>query len=228
MAKISTKSDLYRYIARIRGHGGDYVKKHPINAVALCREQFGINVGYHSFVTPGLKGMANAGKTHREDVIILNNGLTVAENNFFCAHELIHLGAHRKAEGQSFTCYEKALPQQDSYIEWVANEGAAELLVPMDVILPMLKQQLPDCHCWEDFFDLKSDLAEYFGVTQQVIVTRIESLKYEIDQYMNGVPLDRIRVLSRKQQDREGIRVQSLNDYFLILLFDDTESRMSA
>ncbi len=39
---------------------------------------------------------------------------------------------------------------------------------------------------------------------------RIETLKYEIDQYLNGVALDEIEILSKRKQDDRGIIVQSL------------------
>ena len=42
---------------------------------------------------------------------------------------------------------------------------------------------------------------------------RLESLKYEIYQYLNGVPLEELEFLTRNEQERRGIRVESLLDF---------------
>lgn len=41
---------------------------------------------------------------------------------------------------------------------------------------------------------------------------RIENLKYETFQYLNGTPLSDIEILSNSQQRKRNITVKSLND----------------
>lgn len=51
-----------------------------------------------------------------------------------------------------------------------------------------------------------------FHVPEAVINYRIENLKYETEQYLSGVPLDKLEILSAKKQCERNIQVQSLND----------------
>ncbi len=54
-------------------------------------------------------------------------------------------------------------------------------------------------------------MAQIFHVPDAVIKYRLENLKYEIFQYLNGVKLDDIEILSLHQQKQRGIKVDSLN-----------------
>jgi hypothetical protein len=56
-----------------------------------------------------------------------------------------------------------------------------------------------------------------------VITIRFESLKYEIYQYLNGVPLDRLDILSRKQLWKRGIQIRSFNDIEKSLLQEEAK-----
>ena len=49
-------------------------------------------------------------------------------------------------------------------------------------------------------------------MTETVIKYRFESLKYEINQYLNGTPLNEIEILSLNKQRVKGINIKSLND----------------
>lgn len=57
--------------------------------------------------------------------ILLNSSLSFPEKNFYGTHELIHIYTNTDNPGQSFNCYDTVKPDQNSYIEWIANEGAA-------------------------------------------------------------------------------------------------------
>lgn len=82
----------------------------------------------------------------------------------------------------------------------------------MGELLPKIKESLPHLSTWSDFHRFKFELARQFNVTDAVITYRLESLKYEIGQYLNGVPVHRIEILSRSQQRARGIDVKSYND----------------
>mgnify|MGYP001014783522 CR=1 FL=1 len=56
-----------------------------------------------------------------------------------------------------------------------------------------------------------------------MITIRFESLKYEIYQYLNGVPLDRLDILSRKQLWKRGIQIRSFNDIEKSLLQEEAK-----
>ncbi len=57
--------------------------------------------------------------------------------------------------------------------------------------------------------DPRSILAGYYNVSTQVISLRIDNLSHEIDQYRMGIPIDRIRLMSRADQKRAGIKPTS-------------------
>lgn len=60
---------------------------------------------------------------------------------------------------------------------------------------------------------LRADLARDFSVSSAIIFYRLESLKYEISQYLNGVSLDEIELLSDNLQKQKGINARSLNNF---------------
>ena len=57
----------------------------------------------------------------------------------------------------------------------------------------------------------KSTLRDVFNVPEAVIKYRLENLKYEIYQYMNGTSIKNIEILSLKQQEKRKIKIDSLN-----------------
>ena len=72
-----------------------------------------------------------------------------------------------------------------------------------------------------DFF--KREMAEIFNVPEAVIKYRIENLKYETTQYLSGIPLDEIEILSAKKQEERNIYTISLNQ----ISDDDFARRMN-
>ena len=119
---------------------------------------------------------------------------------------------HRNINCKSFNCFETALPSQNKYLEWQANEGSAELNVPFQTLLPKIKK---NHHLLNTYFDIsrfKQELVQEYNVTDAVISYRLESLKYEIEQFVHGVSMKDLRILSYTSQLKEGISIKSLND----------------
>lgn len=138
--------------------------------------------------------------------------MTYEEQNFHGFHELIHIYTGDPNSGQTFKCYDKVKPYQDSYIEWVANEGAAECTVPYRSLLPMIKHNYHKMTQGIGTYEFCLEAAHIFEVTPIVIQNRLNSLCYEIEQYINGAPLENIKILSKSEQQRCNIFVNSLND----------------
>ena len=206
----TTKCDLYRAINRFRS---ECLLERTDNVAAECERRGWAKVIEYPFATIGLKGMSYLARSGCErNIIMLRKALSREEKNFTCAHELIHVKFHNNLHIATFQCFDKIRPNQNSILEWQANEGAAELLVPLCEFLPIIKENLPGLKTWQDFESFDFELARYFSTTNGVIKIRYEDLKYEIYQYLNEVPLDRIEILSRKMQRSRGIRVESLND----------------
>lgn len=192
----NAKERLYGFVDRCRADLGiPYCV--PINTLRLCAAYPRIDVIQHTFSTHGLCGAAYAGD--KKDAIILNSARTDAEQNFDCGHELIHLARHRERNGGIFQCFSES---QNSFIEWEANEGSAQLIVPYQDFIP----RFSECFSSHKERYAPDVLAEHYRVTSRVIEIRIESLSYEIDQYRRGIPVTEIKLYSRNQLTKMGIR----------------------
>ena len=180
-----------------------------INTLELCdRKISDVEIIYHAFDTSGFCGAALAGD--KENTIVLNTARTENEQNFDCGHELIHLVRHRHLNNGIFNC---GVKKQNSFLEWEANEGSAQFLVPYQDFIPRFISLLSD-----NAPGIQYILAEHYHVTTQVINIRMSSLAYEIDQYREGTRLDCLELLSRKQRRQRGITTtcyQALCDFTL-------------
>lgn len=202
---MNAKVELYRFI-------GDMRKQYPLLCYSknkdIERFCFENNIELHlrNFTSQGVCGAAFIGKKH--DTIILNKRRSEPEMTFDFIHELIHTKKHRNIDQQIFTCFDR---KQNSYIEWEANEGAAEFLVPYKLLLPMIKENYNNInsHLF-GAYSFCEETAELFNVSSAVITNRLSNLKYEINQYLKGVPIEQLDILSRGEQNKQGIVVKSL------------------
>lgn len=219
-----TKAGLYTQVTNLRCRLGLGPDEYGLNMLDLCKNK-GIKVSEHPFTTPGLRAMAQVGDDIYPDAVILNSARNHTEQNVDCAHECIHLSFHRNEPCNAFQCFETALPNQNKYLEWQANEGGAELLVPYKTLLPIIKKNF---HCLKTYLDiylLKEELIYRYNVTEAVITYRLESLKYEIEQYINGIPVTNLHILSYSSQLKKGIKIKSLNNIAMDDLSKDFEAK---
>lgn len=222
-----TKKDLYESVSVFRRAVlGITYQDYPLRPIEIAKSRMdNLAIDVAPFRSRSLRGMAViADNVYENDVILINEHLSPTERNFYCAHELMHLALHRYEQGKQFSCYDDLKPNQNPILEWQANEGAAELLLPYQMLLPIIKSA--DLSTEKDILSLKNKLAKYFGVTLSVVELRLESLKYEIYQHLNGVPLKHIKILSKKQQEQRGIVVQSLNDMAITLKHKEQREKM--
>lgn len=212
---ISTaKENLYNRVNLIRRCLGNLDYQYPVDSLFLVQKIPNTKVDECPFRTPGLRGMAAIGKNGKDNVILLNSKRSAAEKNYDCGHELLHICLHGN-EGNTFKCFEGSKYNRNNFLEWQANEGAAELIVPYRILLPLILNN------YDKYFGDDSSLGYYsfcewaaylFFVTPRVIEIRLESLKYEIDQFLSGVPIEKIQIMSQNDQKRFGINVESLAD----------------
>jgi Zn-dependent peptidase ImmA (M78 family) len=213
MTQYWTKRGLYNKVDELRQHYGIYSLDYPIDIKLFIKNNIKIKIGEIPFKTNGLRGMAVvAEESNQWHTILLNSNRDPEEQNFDCSHEFIHICFQGREYGKTFNCFERVLPSQNSYEEWQANEGGAELLVPYRLFIPRVAREINDIRSWEDIVFFKNELAKEYNVSAAVIKNRLESLKYEINQYLNGVPVEHIEILSKSEQDRRHIEVTSLND----------------
>lgn len=204
---------MYEKIEKLRSILLSLGLKPPYDIFNICSNLEGIVIGTCPFKTKGLRGMAVMAKDSTDyDSILINSSLSYLEQNFYGTHELIHIYTSEKNSGQTFNCYDTIRPDQNTYIEWIANEGAAELLVPYKILLPMIKSNYSTMITDGGTYDFCKKNAGTFGVSETVLQNRIQSLKYETDQYLKGISLEDIEILSNNQQLKRGIEIKSLVD----------------
>lgn len=145
--------------------------------------------------------------------ILVNSNLSQEEQNFHGMHEFIHIALDNGNGGHTFKCYDRVKPFQNSYVEWLANEGAAELILPHDVLLPYIKEKIKT---FDDnilgVYNLVYEIACIYKVSPVVVQNRLNSLRYEIYQYLYGCDINNIKIISKTQQKKLGIEIDSLND----------------
>jgi len=200
-----TKPQLYRAISTIKQEFHLDSREFQEDFLSAYNNIPGLQVAAVPFSTPGLRGMAHMGCTEDEDdIILLNSNRGLREQKFSCAHEFIHLIFHRDEKRPSFKCYDKIQPNQNSFYEWHANEGAAELFVPYKKFIPRYIEVSRSNA--REFLegDTVAILADEFQVTEGVISNRINSLNYEIWSYLNGTSLDEIKLYSNHQLEKRN------------------------
>ncbi len=151
---------------------------------------------------------------NEKDIILLNDKLNDKEINFYCGHELIHLFEHNTKNIKTFNCFDDIKKQQNPYLEWQANEGSTELIMPYKKFIPILADLF--CSSNMSHNKLKTALAKEFNVTESMIWCRIENLKYEFYQfYEQNKPVYELEILSKKELLKRNISVTSINDILI-------------
>lgn len=225
MKKYESKSDVYRNISKLRKQLGVSVDAYPLDIQKICKEVLNIVVEDVEYKTPGLRGTAipSVSSMGVPDIILLSAFRDEDEKNFDCAHELYHTAFHRGTR-KAFNCNENSILPQNRYLEWQANEGGAELAVPYRLFLPIMKDVYDKLNGSTLSPFVRAEIAERFNVTDIVIKNRIENLKYEIHQYLSGVSLDNIILMSKTKQEQVGINIKSINsdiDIYEMTMFEE-------
>ena len=213
MIVCMTKAELYDTVSGLKNYFGIGEFDYPINTFDLCSQIKGLKVQKISFKTKDLRGMLCVAKDQTENhVILINDCKSNEEQNYHCAHEFMHLFGDSQKPGTILKCYDKVKPNQDSYTEWIANEGAAEFLILYRVFIPEFsklydfsKNNFSEWHRMYGLSTVEYILANLFRVSEMVITNRIKNLAFEIWQYRGYNTLDGISILSRKQQIQQHI-----------------------
>lgn len=205
-----TKESLYQYVNELKHCMGIDHKEIGIKFYDKCKMLQKLKIELVDFKEKTLRGMS----WPNDYIILLNSSRSCVERNFDCAHEFIHVVKHRHENFQTFNCFDTLRPNQNLFLEWQANEGAAEMLVPYKIFIPKFCKNVKNCNDIFEYCNLKQHLANYFKVPLTVIDLRIENLKYEIQQYENGCSINKLHILSNAQQIKNKISVVSYNVKF--------------
>lgn len=225
MHNFYDKARLYSRIDEHRHRLGIKDSDYPLHIKDLCDNSKHIVVKECPFKTHGLRGIATKRTVFDgTDIILLNSNRNENEKNFDCGHELVHLLEHRNAKAQTFHCFERTMPNQNNFMEWQANEGAAELILPY--------KQFVEEFCTDYYFMSRMGVnlerkakvlpllyAQKHKVTESFIVNRIKSLEYEICQYHSGTSIDSLEILSKNQLKQKTISLNRFGIYSYLKLF---------
>ena len=216
--KYWNKKKLYIEIDKLRLKLGiDYdISSYPISPIKLAKNSCkNLLIETISFSSSNICGILYKGDT--TTTIALNNKRDTPMQNFDCMHELIHYFIHDISYCQ-LICSDNTI-DQDKYIEWQANEGAAQFLVPYQIFIPRYLE-LEEQHANSVWYDSKETLAELFNVTTAMITNRIKNLEHSILHYklnknkINDINKD-ILIISNIKAQKMGL-VNTLEQLYCI------------
>ncbi|MFA6282222.1 MAG: ImmA/IrrE family metallo-endopeptidase [Candidatus Omnitrophota bacterium] len=181
------KKVLYQKIDEIRSLFSIKMDDYPIDIFQLLHSiRDLIEVEIKEF-SGKLGGFLIYNNLPNKSAMILNKNSNLS---FSAAHEIIHFLAHG---GYGYDYLLHSSKPSGSCIEWQANEGAAELLLPYKLIVP-------------EFVNLEIDtkgaieyLAQKYKVSKTIIAYRLNSLTFEINQYIKEKDINKVTLISQRQ-----------------------------
>lgn len=206
-----SKEDLYLLIDYIRDSFNIDIDN-VFNVPYFCKNYFKdiIEYDFHKFNDIKIGGFLIKNRFPDKSFITVNASKEPISTIFDLTHEMIHFLLHPEDRKHYIS---SSLCDIDNF-EWQANEGAAELLVPYKRFIPYFTNNIKNCKSREDYLALLSHLSDKYTVSTSVLEYRISSLKYEINQYQNGTPIDKIKFLSKRAQEEQGIFIEPYSNIF--------------
>ena len=135
---------------------------YPLDSLAIAKEQKNLKIEFLSYSTTSICGTLY--KSEGSSVMGLNNLRSAKGLNFDSMHELIHFWFHPTGNR---LCYDDNYIKQNRFLEWQANEGAAQFLMRADLF-------------HEKFLYYSGNIKElsnFFNLNEKAIEFRIKNLK---------------------------------------------------
>jgi|AGTN01.1.fsa_nt_gi Predicted Zn peptidase len=187
------KKTLYKKVQDMRKLLGIELDDYPINIFEILqRLKDIIDISYEN-LSLKLGGILIINEQPYKSAMLINSK---RNKTFSAAHELVHYLGH--SENDTYL----HLQGNSEFIEWQANEGAAEFLLPYKLFIPDF-YNLSKRTFWTD--EIIQILAEQYNVSTGQVATRIKSLEYEIKQYFAGVDIDKVVIMSKRKYEQELI-----------------------
>lgn len=221
---MGAKKDLYKFVEEFKLKHSFDISSCTIQE--FCQNEMGIKIESMYIRTGGLRAMATPAFGNYPAIILLNEGRSSIEKKFDCAHELMHLVKQPNVNISGFRCYEKIRPKQNPYLEWEANEGAAELIMPYKDFIPEVVNKISLIEGDKMLITPEGimQMELKFKATMPMIENRIRNLKYETFQYLSGIRIEDLDIKSFTEQRKSGIDLASfcIDPRFSIPKFDET------
>jgi len=163
-----------------------------IDAISLAKKVcLNLHIELINFEETKICGILYKGRN--TTTIGLNARRSFYGRNFDCMHELIHYFFHDHI-------WTQCTQNLNDHMEWQANEGAAQLLMPYQSFIPnyiyyhdLFYNRLSPNHAAKAQI---TQLARHYKVGSRAAEYRINGLKKEIAQYLNGIPIQNIKIIS--------------------------------
>lgn len=164
---LSASAELYAALDALRA-GLGFVSDAPVDPFAMA-SRLGCQVALHA-----LSGAI--GGTQYGSLILLNSARPPEARRFSLAHELVHYTLHPEPGAR------------DARLEWQANAGAAELLMPWRRFVPYLAVRRSLLASSPE--RLFAEAAAEYGVSYTQAQLRVTETRYALRRYADGAPLD--------------------------------------
>ena len=165
---------LYRQVEALRRLWGIWELFDPF---LIAETLPGMEVRCHPFETKGFHGFIVTSDDKRCARIVLNSLRSPAEQTFDLSHELIHYALHPPT---------LQVRSRAPFLEWQADEGAAELLLPRAFLLRFLHDARGRVREPAQADALIRLLARRQGVTSVMVRRRIWNLRLDVLQVLGG------------------------------------------
>lgn len=207
-----SKEELYLIIDYIRNNFNININE-VFNVPNFCQNNFSelITYDFHNFKSNKIGGFLVKNTLPEKSFITINSSKERISMLFDLTHEMIHFLLHPENRRHYIS---SSLCDIDNF-EWQANEGAAELLVPYKKFIPIFVKNIKNCNTQNDYIDFLTYLSDKYTVSTAVLEYRLSGLKYEIEQYEKGIPIENIEFLSKRAQEERGIFITSYNDIYM-------------
>ena len=149
----------------------------PFDPFLAAESLPGIRLYETAFSTAGLHGFIVTSPDKSRATIVLDTRRSEEEQMFDLSHELIHFALHPPTD---------RVHGYSPFMEWQANEGAAELLLPRTLLLRILSETRDRIRASADAALLVRSLARRQGIRETVVRWRMWSLRLDVARTLAG------------------------------------------
>ena len=162
----------------------------PFDPFLIADTLPGVELYETPFASAGLRGLLVTSHDKSGARIILNARRSAEEQMFDLSHELVHFALHPPTD---------TVHGYSPFMEWQANEGAAELLLPRTLLLHLLAETRERIRSPYDASRLIQSLARRQGIRESVIRWRVWSLRQDAALVLAGTDPDCIPLLPQRR-----------------------------
>lgn len=145
---------------------------YPIDIRKFVERYPYLEIVEESFIADGLRGFLIRNQKPIPSIIVINSNISSQDKNFAICHEIIHYFCHPiEHNDKLFAAYNKKYSV--SAQERQANEGAAELLIPKELLLQEMATAL---NFYQNEATAIENTAKIYNVDTEVIKRRLNKI----------------------------------------------------